>query len=304
MSNQVSADEAANYVRGIMESGRTCRRMPDSLFWGFDEPETMPADSRVLYYYIPTYLNTAFMMQAYRMFPERVGAVPGFAHALRRAMTASAGRGFTGADYSKDDLVRGMLIFANVHTKDFIRTYPKLVPDDFTVKYYAASRMVERAVRSEGDYLARIENTWENNHLEEYRKIVELENGADEKHILFVYGSLMKDRYNHDAYMGRAVYLGRASIREFALYDLGCYPGILHDSADSLVFGELYEVSGEDFERICRLEGNGFLYRCESVAARSEYSLDEVIAETFVYLGSVEEDRRIIESDQPWRAEN
>jgi gamma-glutamylcyclotransferase (GGCT)/AIG2-like uncharacterized protein YtfP len=75
-------------------------------------------------------------------------------------------------------------------------------------------------------------------------------------------------------------------------------------SADSLVFGELYEVSGEDFERICRLEGNGFLYRCESVAARSEYSLDEVIAETFVYLGSVEEDRRIIESDQPWRAEN
>jgi gamma-glutamylcyclotransferase (GGCT)/AIG2-like uncharacterized protein YtfP len=83
-----------------------------------------------------------------------------------------------------------------------------------------------------------------------------IENRTDGRHILFVYGSLMKDRYNHDAYMGRAVYLGRASIREFALYDLGCYPGILHDSADSLVFGELYEVSGEDFERICRLEGN------------------------------------------------
>ena len=300
----MSADEAADYVRDIMDSGRPCRRMPDGLFWGFDEPETMPADSRVLFYYMPTYLNTAFMMQAYRMFPERVGAVPGFANAMRRAMIASAGRGFAGAGYSQDEFVRGMMIFANVHTKDFIRTHPELVPDDSTVKYYAASRVVERAVRSEEDYLARIENTWENNHLEEYRKIVELENGADERHILFVYGSLMKDRYNHDAYMGRAVYLGRASIRGFALYDLGYYPGILHDSGDRWVYGELYEVSDKDFERICQLEGNGFLYQCENVAARSEYSLDEVMAETFVYLGSVEEDRRIIESDQPWRAEN
>ena len=91
MSGQASADDTVDYVRGIMESGRPCKRMPDSLFWGFDEPETMPADSRVLYYYIPTYLNTVFMMQAFRMFPENVGAVPRFANALRRAMTASAG---------------------------------------------------------------------------------------------------------------------------------------------------------------------------------------------------------------------
>ena len=89
-----------------------------------------------------------------------------------------------------------------------------------------------------------------------------------------------------------------------ALYDLGYYPGILHDSGESRVSGELYEVSGEDFERICQLEGNGFLYQCEIVAARSAYSLDVVMAETFVYLGNVVEDRRIIESDQPWRAEN
>ena len=177
VSGQVSADEAADYVRGIMESGRPCRRMPDSLFWGFDEPETMPADSRVLFYYMPTYLNTAFMMQAFRMFPEKVGAVPGFTNALRSAMTASAGRGFAGAGYSQDEFVRGMMIFANVHTKDFIRTYPELVPEDFTVKYYSASRVIERSVRSEEEYLARIENTWENNHLEEYRKIVELEIG-------------------------------------------------------------------------------------------------------------------------------
>ena len=115
--------------------------------------------------------------------------------------------------------MRGMMIFANVHTKDFVRTYPELIPDDFTVKYYAASHAIERAVSSEGDYLAHIENTWENNHLEEYRKIVELENETDERHTLFVYGSLMKDRYNHDAFMRRAVYLGVASILGFAFIE-------------------------------------------------------------------------------------
>ena len=134
----------------------------------------------------------------------------------------------------------------------------------------------------------------------------ESEIGADDRHILFVYGSLMKGRYNHEAYMGRAVYLGRASIRGFALYDLGYFPGILHDSLDSRVYGELYEVSGEDFERICQLEGNGFLYQCESVTARTAESLtaeslEEIMAETFVYLGKAEEDKRIPENDQPWR---
>ena len=129
----------------------------------------------------------------------------------------------------------------------------------------------------------------------------ESEIGADDRHILFVYGSLMKGRYNHDAYMGRAVYLGRASIRGFALYDLGYFPGILHDSRDSRVYGELYEVSAEDFERICQLEGNGFLYQCERVPALTEDSFDEIMAETFVYLGKAEEDKRIPENDQPWR---
>ena len=131
-------------------------------------------------------------------------------------------------------------------------------------------------------------------------RLQEIEHGAADRHILFVYGSLMKGRYNHDAYMGRAVYLGRASIRGFALYDLGYFPGILHDSRDSRVYGELYEVSGEDFERICQLEGNGFLYQCESVPAGTEDSFDEVMAETFVYLGKAEEDKRIQENDHPW----
>ena len=122
-----------------------------------------------------------------------------------------------------------------------------------------------------------------------------IENRTDDGHILLVYGSLMKDQYNHDAYMGRALYLGRASVQGFALYDLGFYPGILHDSGDSRVFGELYEVSEEDFERICRLEGNGFLYQCESVTARMEESPEAIIAETFVYLGTVEETKRILD---------
>ena len=81
------------------------------------------------------------------------------------------------------------------------------------------------------------------------------------------------------------------------------FPGILHDSDDSRVIGELYEVSEEDFEMICLLEGNGSLYQCESVKAITADSSEEIVAEIFVYLGNVKEEWRIPENDQPWRAE-
>ena len=59
---------------------RSFTGMPEALFWGYDEPENMPGDARVDFFYIPTYLNTAFLMQAFRMIPELIlERVPDFA---------------------------------------------------------------------------------------------------------------------------------------------------------------------------------------------------------------------------------
>ena len=299
-SGCAETDEIAAYVQGIMDSGRNCKGIPDGLSWGYDEPENMPPDARVDFFYRPTYLNTAFLMQAYRMIPEKLDAMTGFADVLRSAMLTCAGRRFKGSGYSNDDFVEGIMIFANVHTAEFIRAHSNIVPDVFSECYFGVLRFIESIVASEEEYLAGIAGSWENNHLEDYRRIVELESRPADRHTLFVYGSLMKGRYNHDAYMRNAVFQGKGYIEGYALYDLGHYPGVIHEGGHGKVLGELYEVSGEDYERICRLEGNGQLYQSVLINARFEGYGDTALAETFVYLGHVDKARKITEERQPW----
>ena len=72
LEGNADAAEVLSYAEGILASGRPCRGLPDGFFWGYDEPENMPGDGRVDLFYMPTYLNTAFLMQAYRMMPDRL----------------------------------------------------------------------------------------------------------------------------------------------------------------------------------------------------------------------------------------
>ncbi|HHT70463.1 MAG: gamma-glutamylcyclotransferase family protein [bacterium] len=43
---------------------------------------------------------------------------------------------------------------------------------------------------------------------------------------VFVYGTLMKDRSNHDRYLKEQKYLGQAVLPGYALFHLGIFPGI------------------------------------------------------------------------------
>lgn len=117
--------------------------MPEALFWGYDEPGNMPGDARVDFFYITTYLNTAFLMQSYRLIPERLETISGFGDLLKRAMTACTGRGFAGHGYDNYGFVEGIQIFASVHTKDFIRTHGNLVPEAFVSRYYPGIKHAE-----------------------------------------------------------------------------------------------------------------------------------------------------------------
>ena len=122
-----------------------------------------------------------------------------------------------------------------------------------------------------------------------------------EVHILFVYGSLMTGEYNHDHYLADAGYIGQASISGFGLYNLGSFPGIKHTEETYRVCGELYEVNQRDFDRICVLEGNGYLYRCEPVSAVMEDSGERIAAEVFVYLGKINKNELFPGDVQNWK---
>ncbi len=51
-------------------------------------------------------------MQSYRMHPERIGALNGFADVHRNALVTCTGRRYNGGGFSKIDFVQGIMIFA------------------------------------------------------------------------------------------------------------------------------------------------------------------------------------------------
>jgi len=86
------------------------------------------------------------------------------------------------------------------------------------------------------------------------------------KHLVFVYGSLLRGLPNHRL-LTRARLVGAGSVRGLELYDYapGSFPAACRaprtSYSSSSVAGELYEVTSEELERLDRLEGHPGFYR-------------------------------------------
>lgn len=98
--------------------------------------------------------------------------------------------------------------------------------------------------------------------------------------LLFVYGTLMRNGSAEDMLAG-ASFLGKAILKDYAMYDLGRYPGIIAKSGE-WVEGELYRIHDNDFASLDRYEGEGDLYRRELVTVESSTGPQQ--AWTYVYL--------------------
>lgn len=75
---------------------------------------------------------------------------------------------------------------------------------------------------------------------------------------VFVYGTLMSGQSaNH--LLADAVYVGKYILRDYAMYNLGSYPGIQPKLGES-VYGEVYDIKDELIPNLDRYEGEGSLY--------------------------------------------
>jgi len=79
--------------------------------------------------------------------------------------------------------------------------------------------------------------------------------------LVFVYGSLKKG-FRNNKVLGDSKYVGTfKTTTKFKMLDLGYYPALmLDDVGGNVVLGELYEVSGDTFERLDQLEGYPHMY--------------------------------------------
>lgn len=118
---------------------------------------------------------------------------------------------------------------------------------------------------------------------------------------VFVYGTLMKNCYNHERYLKGQKYLGQAVLPGYALYNLGSYPGVISDEYEK-VLGELYEIDQQILKRLDVLEGNGRLYIRHSTEVMNNDV--KISAEVYVWNGKVRKENKIDFSSQPWNDGN
>ncbi len=103
------------------------------------------------------------------------------------------------------------------------------------------------------------------------------------KHV-FVYGTLMQGE-RASGMLADGTYKGEFALDDYALYDLGSFPGIKEQPGECVI-GEVYEIPESVIPRMDSYEGEGSLYRRAVVSVRNEEShLDGVYV--YVYLGQV-----------------
>ena len=96
---------------------------------------------------------------------------------------------------------------------------------------------------------------------------------------VFVYGTLMRGERAH-AFLAEAAYLGEYRLRDYAIYNLGRYPGI-RPKKGGTVYGEVYAVDGRMLADMDRYEGEGSLYHRTPVTAENDS--ERIAAVAYVY---------------------
>lgn len=75
-SGRVTKEETIQYLRELLPQARFLDHTPDMCFFGLDEPQHMPSDARVEYFYKPTYLAAAMLMHACVTYPSILVLTP------------------------------------------------------------------------------------------------------------------------------------------------------------------------------------------------------------------------------------
>jgi gamma-glutamylcyclotransferase (GGCT)/AIG2-like uncharacterized protein YtfP len=271
-------------------------------FWGFDEPENMPSDARVMYFYTPTYIAIGMLLNTKLNYPETVKQIAGFDVALKKGLLASTGRGFQGHGYDYlDGLIKALNIFVLAKAHIFVELYPNYC-QEFTRLLKESLQYCERLIKTNKtkgdwgeDYSIKLNCILQAAAPQDYLKL--MSEKKDQKVYLFVYGTLMSTNRSNRAYLDDAEYLGKFTLNGYELYDLGSYPGIVE--GNDKVKGELYAVSIDKLDDIDRYEGEGFLYTRKMVQILGEGN-EKLNAYTYVYNKPVTGSMKINYENQPW----
>lgn len=297
LSGAVTKDEVVRYTQKLIEDSLPLPKNPKMVFWGFAEPETMPSDSRVEYFYTPSYIAVSILAYLKMNGPQEATQLEGFEEALKKGLLGATGRGFSGAGH---DTIRGLIhcmdIFASAQLHKFVEMYPEICPE-FTKVFSEAKSFLETRIQA-----GELKGDWGEDYMKDAAAVIQKMKVIDPKVEIFVYGTLLRGNCNHERFLSGSKYLGEGRLSGYALYDLGSYPGVKQKEEDA-VKGEVYAIDSETLERINRLEGEGSLYSLKKESIEMEGKIIPNVG-VYVYLHGVEEKNYVGPNKQPWGKKN
>jgi len=134
-TSKVKKHEAVLYLQTLLPQAEALEKDPCMRFFGMNQPQMMPSDIRVEYFYWPTYTAAMLVMKSCMLWPGILDHVniPGSESAsdiLRSILLGCTGRGFRGHGY---DDVRGLVevteFFVNHGVIGFLETNGNLCPE-------------------------------------------------------------------------------------------------------------------------------------------------------------------------------
>lgn len=117
---------------------------------------------------------------------------------------------------------------------------------------------------------------------------------------VFVYGSLMRGRSNHEI-LKDSYYIGRAMVKGIGLYNVTpYYPGAVRKRG-KMVRGEIYEVDTATLNTLDLIEVNGKLYRREIFNGYLQERGDKLEVWVYLWLQEVDPKTEVPLEAQPWQ---
>lgn len=297
--------ELKAYVQKLVEDQKDLDRNRKMGFWGLWEPQDLPSDARVDFFYMPTYIATGILITCKLNFPHIAAEVEGFDVALEKGLLASTGRGFQGHGHDNlDGLVKALNVFITAKTHIYLEKFPgtckefiKLFND--SIAFCKNSLLTGNTKGDWGeDYSVQYRSIIQSVYPHEYLKLEQRIEVDKEEVNVFVYGTLMKSNRKGMTYLKDARCLGEATLKGYELYDLGNFPGIVQ--GDDKVKGEAYTITVDKLPELDRYEGEGSLYKRKLVEVYSEGSKDKINCYVYVYNRSTSGRPKVEYKHQPW----
>ena len=272
-SGSVGEEEVRAYLATLLPQAKGLEHDPSKAFFGLDDPNTMEADARVDFFYWPTYLAAGICMKALLLYPQIAEgemlsggpepcSVPDAMDRIAACLRGCTGRGFSGAGFEGvSGRLEVMEHFVRLGTISFLQRYPDLCPE-FGEKFRAVLLGFRYAVEN-----GTIKGDWNQDFTDFGRALLERAGQEDADylprcHPVFVYGTLMSGQ-SACGMLRNAEFVGHGVLHDYAMYDLGSYPGIVPGKGED-VLGEVYIVDTDTLRKLDGYEGEGSLYRRES----------------------------------------